>query len=269
MILDKTTRISIHDNIFAQSEDRHPRIKPGTQMEFYNNYVYGWAGNSTWQMMNCAGSAGGPACLLSIAGNYYRRASYSQIAPILYFDSTVPVASRAFMSNNICPTRPINTSSEWLCSAWPQAWQVFSPPITPSGVQMRLPNETVAYTLTNSGPRTWNRWVGDQQVINDIIAGEGEIRDCISGCPKAVFPGGWPTIVPAVRQLTPPPVPNFVESNGRTAIENYIFSFNTDGNPHYTPEPTPVPGGATPTPTPTRTPTRTPRPTRTPTPVCD
>lgn len=271
MILDKTTRISIHENIMAESEDRHPRIKPGTEMEFYNNYVYGWAGDSTWQMMNCAGTAGGAACKLSIAGNYYRRAPYSQIAPILYYDSTIPVLSRAFMSHNICPTRPLDVSSEWLCSNWPQAWQVFSPPILESGVQIKLPNDTVAYTLANAGPRKWNRWIGDQQVLDDIIAGTGKIRDCISGCTNEVFPGGWPTIVPATRALTPPPVPNFVESNGRTAIENYAFSFNEDGNPHYTPEPTPAgtatPSGATPTPTPIAT--WTARPTRTPTPNCD
>lgn len=268
IILDPGTRYSFHENLIAMNEDRHARIKPGTQLEFFNNYVYGWAGDSTWQMMNCAGTAGGSACLLSVAGNYYRKAPYSQIAPILYYDTTVPVASRAFMSHNICPTRPLDVSSEWLCSNWPSAWQVFSPPFTESGVQIKLPNDTIAYTLANAGARKWDRWIGDQNVINDVVAGGGKIKDCITGCDAAVFPNGWPTITPTVRQLTPPPVPNYIESNGRSAIENFIFSFNSDGNQHYTPEPTIDPSAPTATPTNTSIPTRTPLPTFTPTPDC-
>lgn len=268
IILDPMTRTSFHENLVAMSEDRHARIKPGIELEFFNNYVYGWAGDSTWQMMNCSGTAGSAACKLSIAGNYYRKAPYSQIAPILYYDTTVPILSRAYMSHNICPTRPLDVSNEWLCSNWPSGWQVFSPPFTESGVQVKLPNDTVTYTLTNAGARTWSRWIGDQQVVDDVVAGGGEIKDCITGCDAAVFPDGWPTITPTVRELTPPPVPNYIESNGRSAIENFIFSFNSDGNQHYTPEPTANPSAPTATPTNTSIPTRTPLPTFTPTPDC-
>ena len=277
MIFDAVTRLSIHDNLIAMNEDRHPRIKPGTQMEFFNNYVYGWAGASAWQGMNCSGSAGGAACLLSLGGNYYRRALYSQIMPILYYDTTIPVLSRAFLSRNVCPTRPIDISSEWLCSAWPESMRIVVPPsitsplseVLETGIAIKAPTDTVTSTLTNAGARAWNRWIGDSQVVEQVVANTGYIKDCISGCPAAVFPGGRPTISATPRGLTPPPIPGFIENNGRSAIENFVFSFNSDGNQAYTPQPTPTPVLQTPTPTPTATVTPTPTVTRTPTPICN
>jgi len=272
ILLDKNNqRISFHHNLLAENKDRNIRVKQNSSIEFYNNFVYGWSGNTSFNLFNCTAAAGDPACLLNIAGNYYKKGPFSLTFPILHWSSSIPTASRAFLSNNICATRPVNSGSEWLCSDWPSGMQVFVPAFEPSGVGILTPANTVTHTLANAGARPWSQWVGDTNIKAEASGGTGSIRDCITGCANQVFPSGWPTISATPRALTQLDAVGWnkdqIETNGRTALENYIFSFNTNGNPLYTPEPTPAATATvTPTPTNTRTPTNTPTPTPTITP---
>lgn len=286
-----TSRLSYHHNLISHNNDRNIRVKSGVSIEFYDNLVYLWGPSSGSLLFNCDDGADSPGCLLNIAGNYYKRGpgAESILAPILYWTTTIPTASRAFLSHNICATRASDTGNEWLCSDWPNNMQVFAPAFTESGVGILSPATTQTYVLANSGARLWSQFVGDTTIKTEAQNQTGDIRDCITGCSRPVFASTWPTITPVSRSLTRLAdaswTPSHVESNGRTAAENYIFSFNTDGTDQYTPEPTPsntptrtptvTPGGPTftPTPTPTNTPTVTPTsaltatPTRTATPT--
>lgn len=293
-LLDKdTTRISFNHNLISHNNDRNLRLKSGVKLEMANNLVYMWGASSGSLLMNCDDGADSPGCLINLLGNYYKKGGLatSITAPILYWTSTIPTASRAFLSHNICATRPTDAGNEWLCSDWPSNMQVFSPAFEGSGITALSPATTQTYVLANAGARLWSQYVGDTTIKTEAQNQTGTIRDCITGCSRPVFASGWPTITPVSRALTRLAdaswTPSNLEPNGRTAAENWIFSFNTDGTDHYTPIPTPTntptvtptntPGGPTATPTPTNTSTPTvtptsastssPTPTRTPTPA--
>lgn len=298
-IVYPTTNIGFYRNLFGFCYERNLRTYGNTSIEYVNNVNYGWGSGSS-AIWNCQDSNLSKPCYVYMQGNYYKRNTFttpqSLAAPILYASPTLPTTSRAQLIDNICATRSNSTQSEWACSAWPIGYQVFTPPITPSGnftPKTSGSNFTDVLNDTNGtdggvGARPWNRFIGDTSFINDVKNSVGGLKDCVTECQGTQVPvfgtvgnsTGWPNIGSSSRTLSQLDAGDFVkdavQSNGRTALENYIFSFNGDGAPHYpslADDPVTV-GTATPTPTvtPTATPTATPTitpggPTLTPTPT--
>lgn len=299
-----SSNVSFFNNLIALDQDRNFRTYGKTSIEFVNNVVYGWgdiAGGhaSASNLWNCSPASTSDPCKLYMGGNYYKASPNSPHYGMLYASANSS-ASRVFLTHNICATRPTDTGDEWLAvsSGWTKSTQsVSSPPFTVPIVDATVKNPvttfndvTLGTNIPNGGvgARPWDQFIGDTALINYAKNGTAfpstdGYADCISQCGAStdndpVFSGsglvnGWPNIGSTTRTLTQLDEPGWdkdaIESNGRTALENFIFSFNETGVSDYGTTNTPTPTATIPTSTPTitntpaNTATRTPTPTKT------
>jgi hypothetical protein len=295
-------------NLVANSNGRHIRMKSNSDIEFLNNYVYNFANTSTsgYNQWNMDYSSDGSANRINFMHNVYQRGptTADTTSPVFYFSSLTPLASRVYVSHNIgTNTRPADSGSEWLIAnangkGLPSSMQATSPAfplsnaanelITPEGLLMSLSPEV--------GARPWNRYPHDARIVNEVLSNTGSHKDCTTTetccetntggtgfCPtpgRILIDGSikdtdnpkdaWSVIPTVTRTFTIPTNPMAIASNGYTNLENYIFSFASDGGasgvstPTQTPTPSPTTVPATATPTRTPTATHTPSPTWTP-----
>jgi hypothetical protein len=228
LVGDDVSRISIHGCLLAHNDDRNPRQKPGSSLEFVNNVVYNWGGRGGGHQANPADTEKtDKVTLLTFAGNYYKAGPQSPMRASL---SGRPISPgfRAFVLNNIGPTRIDDSVSEWEISDIPEEpFRAKTAPLSPSGVIMRHATETYSSVLENVGARPWERDVVDRRIIEEVKAGTGSIKDCISDCPNHV--GGWPVIREERRKLDLPAHPNRdSDGDGYTDLENWLNNLKSE-----------------------------------------
>ena len=223
LVGDDTQRISIHRNLLAFNAWRNPRIKPNASVEFVSNLIYGWDGSSGYAAADLSDTENVAKPLyLRFEGNYYKPASYSYKGPILN-GKPVSSATRAFVVNNIGPTRLVNSGDEWkVVSFSSNPYRVYSSPITSPGLTSMLPEETLTYVVTYSGSRPSDSGTVDNRLISEVISGKGTLKDCISGCTRNA--GGWPSMeVKQVPYQVPANPMADDNGDGYTNLENAIF----------------------------------------------
>ncbi|MCO6430071.1 MAG: pectate lyase [Deltaproteobacteria bacterium] len=223
LIGDFTTRISVHNSLFAHNNDRNIRLKAGATIDFINNVIYNWGGTSGSNLMNMSDDTNvGAPILLNMVGNVYKRGPNSPFHAPLY-GRNLESGSRAYVSNNIGPTRPTNSGSEWLISSMPQSpYQASSPPLNMT-TAARSPSDTFQFVLANAGSRPADRNDVDARVISEVANGTGTLKDCVSGCSRHA--GGWPARAQNYRALSVPD--NFnsdPDGNGYTILEEWLHS---------------------------------------------
>ncbi len=285
-------------NLIANSNGRHVRMKSNSDVEFLNNYVYNFANTSTsgYNQWNMDYSSGGPANRINFMYNFYRRGptTTDTTSPVFYFSSLTPLASRVYVAHNISSnTRPTDSGGEWLIASangrgLPTSMQASSPAFALSNAASDLVHPDLLLNALKDvvGARPWNRYPHDARIVGEVLSNTGSHKDCTttatccvtntggSGfCPtpgRILIDGSikdtsaprdaWSSIPVKTRALALPAEPLAIAANGYTNLENYIFSFNSDGVAGDVAVATP-----TPSPTPTVTPTATLTPTRTPT----
>jgi hypothetical protein len=179
--------ISLHHNLYANVEDRNPRLKGCTQAEIINNLGYNW------------GFYPGTTMSRSVwVGNHYIKGPNTTsgdwgidfLTP--NYCTPFPDAS-VYLSNNIGPGRPTNTGDEWnIAYGGPSGpWapkRTNTPPFSLGNVVADDVNDVKSKLLSGAGATVPYRDSVDIRQINDVNNLTGRfISD-----PSAV--GGWPTI---------------------------------------------------------------------------
>jgi len=226
LIGDDTQKIAIHGCLLAHNNDRNPRQKAGSSLEFVNNVVYNWGGT-----MSGAHEANpsdtertGKATLLKFAGNNYIAGPDSPARAPLYAKPVSP-AFRVFVGDNIGPTRPTNAGNQWLIADLPESpHRVQQSPLAESGIAVTAPDETFIAVLNSVGSRPHERNGIDARIIQDVKDKSGSIKDCVSGCDKSS--GGYPEI-PVRTRILKPPADQTGDSNhnGYTNLEDWLNCF--------------------------------------------
>lgn len=219
---EKSNRITLHHNLFAHNQDRNPRLKPGTSVEFVSNLVYNWGGFTAWNGANISGS--GPTSTpiyLIFSGNYYKRGPQTPTFPILY--SAAPSdGTRFFIQSNIGPTRELDSGSEMLIVGLPEVpHRSLSAPFAPSNVVHHYAIDTYGYVLQVAGSRPWETNIVDARILNEVKTGTGNLKDCVVSCANNA--GGYPQMaVVSASPLLPTNPMGDDNAEGYTNLENWI-----------------------------------------------
>jgi hypothetical protein len=297
-----TKNITYYRNLVSSSNGRHIRMKMNSDVEFLNNYVYNFANSATngYNQWNMDYSSGATGNRINFMYNYYQRGptTADTTSPVFFYSSSTPLASRVYVSHNISTnTRPTDSGSEWLIAnangkGLPSSMQVSSPafPLSNAASNLVAPTALLSTITPGVGARYWNRYPHDNRIINEVVTNTGKHKDCtttktccVTGtggsgyCPipgKILIDGStkdaskpidaWSAIPAATRSFVVPANPTAIAANGYTNLENYIFSFASDGGSGGA-SPTPTEAPATATPTSTHSPTATWTPTWSPT----
>lgn len=193
MVSDDVYGVTLIGNVIAGNEERNPYLKPGSVTEVLNNVVYNWGERSRSTMVNLSdsGKVKRPV-LLAFAGNYYLPGPTSFRSELLYGKPLDP-GTRVYIGDNIGPTRPSEEGSPWLVSALPEVpHRTDRSPFPESGAKSMSPLLASQRALVSAGSRPRQRNPVDARIIAEIRRHSGSLKDCISGCPRAV--GGWPTV---------------------------------------------------------------------------
>lgn len=222
LIGDGVKRVSLHGNLIANNYDRNPRLKPGSQLEFINNVVYGWGGSSSWNEANISDSDGtGIATELAFIGNYYRPGPWSPAKATVY-GKPAAAGSRVYVVANYGPTRTTQTVSEWKISSLAESpFRAQLPTFSLSGILPTAPEQTLTEVLTHAGARPKDSNAADRRVISEVTFRTGSLKDCVSGCKRSA--GGFPNMPKTVRTLSLPENPlQDDDGNGYTNLEDWL-----------------------------------------------
>ena len=219
---DGAKQLSIHHSVLAHNNDRNPRLKPGSQVEFVSNVVYDWGGSSSWNQANISDSdkTGIPTQLVFL-GNYYKPGPSSPKGATVYGKPPAS-GSRVYTLSNYGPTRSNDAQNDWAISGLPETpYRSMLPPFALSGIVPSAPTDTLQQVLTHAGSRPRESNPVDRRIISEITLGTGTIKDCVSGCARAG--GGYPALPSTYRALFVPSNPNADDNgNGYTNLEEWL-----------------------------------------------
>ena len=224
LIGDDVKRVSLHGNLLANNHDRNPRMKPGVELEFINNVVYGWGGSTSWNQANLSDFEKTKIpTFLAFMGNLYRPGPWSPKGKTIY---AKPAASRSrvYAMENYGPSRSKPTDNDWKISGLAQSpYRSLTPPFALSGILPQSPDETYASVMARAGARPKEANAVDLRVISEVTLKLGGLKDCVSDCPRSA--GGYPAMDSTRRTLTVPSNPNGdSDGDGYTNLEEWLHN---------------------------------------------
>ncbi len=229
LIGEGSSRVSVIGCLFAHNNDRNPRQKAGTSLEFFNNLVYNWGGHSGAHMANPADTDRTNAeTLLNFAGNYYKSGPDSpRSAPV--FGKPLSERLRVYVGDNFGPTRESEKLPEWKIAGIPETpYRSLQPAFPLSGVKARLPKVTYDDVLRQAGSRPYARDAVDARILEELKTGTGGLKDCVEGCGKPA--GGWPSPQQNRVAIALPPHPmSDSDGDGYTNLEEWLHTLSTKG----------------------------------------
>ncbi len=225
IIGNNTKRISVHNNLFAHNNERNPRIKAGTEVEFANNIVYNWGGKSGWYMANLSDMDNSQNPIkLNFMGNYYIAGNNSPKAKTIFAQGVVK-STKIYVKDNIDPFRKTLTEDDWNISSIDRKYRSLEPSFSRSNYQTMHPLSNYSFVLNYAGARVSESNSVDERVKADVLARSGSIKDCVSGCVNTA--NGYPEMPVTIRALELPQNPhNDDNGNGYTNLEEWIHSFS-------------------------------------------
>lgn len=177
---DSAGNISLHHNLIAHNNARHPLSEGNPNLQIINNLVYNYGAESA-----ALEPGGGGSTIVDFIGNYYKSGPDSESGYAIVEAAT---NSEIYVKGNISASRSSLTDPEWDfvdASSGFQSSKAFC-------TGLPFPVTTTAYPnfvnpLLNS-VGAFPRDSVDTRVVNDVKNGTGRIIDD----PSQV--GGWPTL---------------------------------------------------------------------------
>ena len=183
---------SIHHSVYAHNNSRNPRPggydnSPGLLLDFCNNVVYDWGGNS--------GYSGLERTRINYVGNYFKPGPSTSAAVRGYAFSARTPRTKLFLADNFFHNSPAKTADNSLMIRKWGEWEgelkdtnlvpapFPAPPITTSAAPVAFEQ-----VLTEVGATQPRRDSVDARVVEQIRNGKGRIIDS----QKEV--GGWPEL---------------------------------------------------------------------------
>jgi formylglycine-generating enzyme required for sulfatase activity len=196
---------TIHHCVYAHNNSRNPRPggypdQPGLLLDFRNNLVYDWGGNS--------GYSGLEGTRLNYVANYFQPGPSTATSVRGYAFSTHGARTKLYLENNFVAGRPEVGANNWLmirkngdydgsAETVNRAPEPFpAPPVT-----THTPTTAYAKILAGVGATLPARDAIDARIIEQIRAGTGRIIDSQNEV------GGWP-------RLASGPVPADSDNDG-------------------------------------------------------
>ncbi len=223
LIGEGSQNITVQSSLFVSNNDRNPRQKAGSSLEFLNNVVHNWGGMSGAHGANPSDTGKtNDVTLLNFGGNYYIPGPDSPERPPLY---AKPVSERfsVFVLRNFGPGRINDEADEWdISAAIPKSYRSIKPAFPLSGVTINSPAKSLQTVLATAGSRPAARDSVDSRIVEEVKKKSGKIRDCVSGCTNSA--GGWPDY--AVNRHSPALPDRAGDINpksGYTRLEEWMF----------------------------------------------
>jgi hypothetical protein len=226
LIGDYSKRISLQRNLLANNEERNPYLKPGTQVEFINNVVYGWGPRGPWSLCNLTNNEDfNEPVLLNFIGNVYRAGpSSAEGSPV--YAKRLSSASRIYLFDSISDT-PSNSSALTgeMASLPPNIRTATQPmPSLISRGSILRASEVEAVVLRTAGSRPFYRAIPDKHIISNVEERRGGLKDCTATCRRAT--GTITHTRSSFRSLDLPPSPSLDDDgDGYTNLENWLHRF--------------------------------------------
>ncbi|MDF9747146.1 RICIN domain-containing protein [Natrinema salsiterrestre] len=172
LVGDDATDVALLGNVWAQSDNRQPRLKSGTRSVAVNNVIA--AGNEVTNLDDDA--------VADIVGNTYRRTPYSS-------EDYVIQHGRAYLADNTSDVNAPLTGD---------VTELESRPLWPDSLDA-LPNRYVLdHAVVNAGARPADRTPHDRRLIDDVQQQSGAIIDSQEEV------GGYPTLEETAHSLSVP-----------------------------------------------------------------
>lgn len=220
---DGTRRFSLIRNLIADNQDRNPRFKQGAEGEMINCVVYGWGGDTGWNVLNASDSEpeGKSPVYANIIGNTYVAGPEGRCDISLVFPKDLIPGTKLFLRDNTGPScdgggkrrkgeSPID--SKFLVDSHPL-------PLSP-GLKILPAREAYELVLAHSGPRRADAFEDDTRVVREVSTRTGKIKSGIWGYEKPdVF---FPSIPEKTQTLALPKDPWKMLSDGKTGIERWM-----------------------------------------------
>ena len=225
MIGDNSKRISLYRNLISSNEERNPYLKPGSETEMINNVVYGWGSNGGWSLCNLTNNERNRSPVkLSFIGNTYIPGPWSYVTAPVYA-KRLARGSRVYTRDSTVLGDTQTASSSLTSTNLPGGlFHSRRPPVRSRGKRAVRRENAIAIVLRNAGSRPFDRSAIDARIVSDVRQRSGSLKDCISGCSRAV--GFLPAQTEKYRRLEPPRRPFGDDNNdGYTNLENWIFDF--------------------------------------------
>ncbi len=192
-------RASFHHNLIAHHKSRNPRISgltvtgdiPNRQLDFYNNVIYNWRGNSVYG--NEAGQA-------NIVNNYYKAGPATpQSKRNRIMDPSLQPMGKLYVSGNYVDGYPEITKDNWNGGIHTEFQDsVYSP--TPFGMdpkQIAPAPKAYQEVLLNAGA-SLRRDAVDVRVVEEVKTGTATFKGSKNGYPGIIDSqndvGGWPEL---------------------------------------------------------------------------
>lgn len=225
LIGDSSKRISIHRNLLANNEERNPYLKPGTQVEFINNVVYGWGPRGPWSLCNLTNNERYDApILLNFIGNVYR-AGPSSADGLPVYAKRLSSGSQIYLSDNIGPAGGYTSIGNSQGASLPLNVHTLPRPLSSPATRARIlpASDVMDEVIPTVGARPFYRAPHDERIISNVRARRGELKNCVSRCGASK---GEPTNVrSSFRRVTLPESPFTIAENGYTNLENWIQDY--------------------------------------------
>lgn len=239
-------RVSFVGNLFAANNDRNVRWRDGSDGAFLGNVVYGWGGDSSWNITNVTGSPIAKPVKLDIIGNVFLPGPDGLQSPFVIYAESVPSGSRVYISDNLAP-KLTNLLPTYLSSSRVGGSEKTRQPAA----------QTFNAVMSKAGSRPWDRNPIDRKVLDGVLNRNLRIRDRVTE---------WPVVAQNTRKISSPSATMTLEQVS-IWLKNFEGASTTPAPPPQVsatptstftviPEPTQSePPSATPTPDPTATPT--------------
>jgi pectate lyase len=181
----KTTRISVHHNLFAHNRDRNPRNSSFGIVDVVNNVIYDWGTKATQVDDN----SGTPT--LNVVGNFYEQGT-TRLPTFERYGVTANEASGGkvgvYVQGNLGPTRIRASDPERDIVAPVNRGSIVSHRYSAPAVSTSTAAEAFDDVLAHAGARTPRLDPVDRRVIAGVQERTGHIIDD----PAQV--GGWPAV---------------------------------------------------------------------------
>jgi pectate lyase len=188
-----TTRMAILGNLYANSNDRHPRLKGGTRTAVINNVVYNF--DTAIRLGDDAETNADDEfpTQASIVGNVYRPDENTREDPIVAINDEDDVRSvKVFLDDNVMQG-PLSMLAD---EPDPRLAVVDKPPVWPQNRD--LVDGVFGHTLKTAGARPAQRTHHDRRIIHETRSKKGSIIDSEEEV------GGYPNPEPVTRSLDIP-----------------------------------------------------------------